>query len=289
LLTGCCCCRRLCRCLPRKKTLRSTEKYLAGTLWLSPCINSLWAQQSLEFCKKRKKAFPAFLAEIGLQKELCILNGCAHFICWFSFILMNAYCRFFLSHMPLLSLDMAITKVMSKLGSSFLHCLLPYSNILQYCDIFGPQWRRSEQALMHGKRNFLSILLDCTQVVHAGRQKCFWLCREKLVSFVVQTKKNCSESDADCVVRVLRSSILCCTKQNDFVLNWMQTVLLGFYLQVLSNLLEQFTNVLLEGTSHSPQDLPHIWLCQAQGYHMQIRSLKVLCQGVDWQSKSMYT
>jgi hypothetical protein len=32
LLTGCCCCRRLCRCLPRKKTLRSTEKYLAGTL-----------------------------------------------------------------------------------------------------------------------------------------------------------------------------------------------------------------------------------------------------------------
>jgi len=69
----------------------------------------------------------------------------------------------------------------------------------------------------------------------------------------------------------------------------MQTVLLGFYLQVLSNLLEQFTNVLLEGTSHSPQDLPHIWLCQAQGYHMQIRSLKVLCQGVDWQSKSMYT
>jgi hypothetical protein len=33
LLTGCCCCCcRLCRCSPRKKTLCSTEKYLAGTL-----------------------------------------------------------------------------------------------------------------------------------------------------------------------------------------------------------------------------------------------------------------
>ncbi len=140
-----------------------------------------------------------------------------------------------------------------------------------------------------GKRNFLSILLDYTQVVHAGRQKCCWPCREKLVSFVVQTKQFCSESDADCVVRVLRSSILCCMKQNDFVLNWMQTVLLGFYFQVLFDLLEQFTNVVLERTSHPPQDLPHIWLCQAQGYHTQIRSLKVLCEGVDWQSKSMYT
>jgi hypothetical protein len=82
---------------------------------------------------------------------------------------------------------------------------------------------------MHGKRNLLSILLDCMKVVHAGRQKCFWLCREKLVSFVVQTKQFCSESDADCVVRVLRSSIFCCTKQNYFVLNRMQTVLLGFW------------------------------------------------------------
>lgn len=108
--------------------------------------------------------------------------------------------------MMLMSLDMAITKVLSKFGSSFLHCLLPYSNILQYCAIFGPQWRRSEQAVMHGKRNFLSILLDCMQVVHAGRQKCFWLCREKLVSFVVQTKH--------------------------FVLNQMQTVLLGFWEEV---------------------------------------------------------
>ncbi len=124
--------------------------------------------------------------------------------------------------MMLMSLDMAITKVTSKLGSSFLHCLLPYSNILQYCAIFGPQWRRSEQAVMHGNRNFLSILLDCTQVVHAGRQKCFWLCREKLVSFVVQTKKICSESDADCVVRVLLASFIqlvgtihqCCSLRN---------------------------------------------------------------------------
>jgi len=48
------------------------------------------------------------------------------------------------------------------------------------------------------------------------------LCREKLVSFVVQTKKICSESDADCVGRVLLASFIqlvgtihqCCSLRN---------------------------------------------------------------------------
>jgi hypothetical protein len=116
-------------------------------------------------------------------------------------------------------------------------------------------------------------------------------CVEKISILCCTNKKICSESDADCVVRVLRSSIFCCTKTKLFCSESnADCVVRGFthkfYLTCWNNSPMLF---LKEPPNPPPQDLTHIWLCQAQGYHMQIRSLKVLCQGVDWQSKSMYT